>query len=102
MMIAAGEISSDKEHESGLLLICRGFDEELKLSEVVAEPSWLKVELEPAPGDGDVRRYRLMLKFPAGLPSMVRTSAAPAKLTLHTNHPDAEILKLKATFVVKD
>lgn len=102
MMIAAGEIPSDKKHESGLLLICRGFNDELKLNEVVAEPSWLKVELEPAPGDGDVRRYRLMLKFPAGLPSMVRTPAEPAKLTLRTNHPDAEILKLKATFVVED
>lgn len=102
MLIAAGEISSAKKHESGLLLICRGFDEELKLNEVVAEPSWLKVELEPAPGDGDVRRYRLILKFPAGLPSMVRTPADPAKLTLRTNHPDAEILKLKATFVVED
>lgn len=102
MLIAAGEISSAKEHEAGLLLICRGLDEELKLNEVVAEPSWLKVELEPAPGDGDVRRYRLMLKFPAGLPAMVRTSASPAILTLRTNHPDAEILKLKATFVVKE
>lgn len=102
MLIAAGELSSDKEHETGLLVICRGLDEELKLNEVVVEPSWLKVELEPAPGDGDVRRYRLMLKFPAGLPAMVRTSATPAKLTLHTNHPDAEILKLKATFVVKE
>ena len=102
MSIAAGEISSAKEHESGLLVICRGFNEELKLKEVVADPSWLKVEIEPAPGEGDVRRYRLLLKFPAGLPSIVRSSSNPATLTLRTNHPDAEILNLKATFVVKE
>jgi hypothetical protein len=102
MTMAAGEISSAKEHESGLLVICRGFDEELKLMEVVAEPSWLKVELESAPGDSDIRRYRLLLKFPAGLPPMLRTSSEPATLKLRTNHPDAEILNLKATFVVED
>ena len=102
MLIAAGEFSSAKEHESGVLVICRGFNEELKLKEVVADPSWLKVELEPAPGDGDVRRYRLLLKFPAGLPSMLRTSTNPATLKLRTNHPDAETLNLKATFVVEE
>ncbi|MDA0807135.1 MAG: DUF1573 domain-containing protein [Planctomycetota bacterium] len=102
MSIAVGEISSAKEHESGLLVICRGFDEELKLKDVEADPSWLKVELEPAPGEGDVRRYRLLLKFPAGLPSMVRSSSNPATLKLRTNHPDAETLNLKATFVVEE
>lgn len=102
MLIAAGEFSSAQEHESGLLVICRGFNEELKLNEVVADPNWLKVELEPAPGDGDVRRYRLLLKFPAGLPSMLRTSTNPATLKLRTNHPDAETLNLKATFVVEE
>ncbi len=102
MSIAAGEISATEEHEASLLLICRGFNEELKLTEVVADPSWLKVEIEPAPGEGDVRRYRLLLKFPAGLPSIVRTSSDPATLKLRTNHPDAEILNLKATFVVKE
>ncbi len=101
MMIDAGAISASKEHTAGVLVICRGFNEELKLKEVIAEPSWLKVELEPAPGDGDVRRYRLLLKFPAGLPAVFRTIANPATLQLRTNHPDAEILNLKAAFVVE-
>ena len=101
MLIDAGTISASKEHTAGVLVICRGFNEELKLEEVVAEPSWLKVELEPAPGEGDVRRYRLLLKFPAGLPEVFRTMTNPATLKLRTNHPDAEILNLKAAFVVK-
>ena len=100
-MIDAGAISASKEHTAGLLVICRGFDEEWKLEEVETEPSWLKVELEPAPGEGDVRRYRLLLKFPSGLPSITRGSANPALLKLRTNHPDAEMLNLKAVFVVE-
>lgn len=101
MMIDAGALSASKEHTAGLLVICRGFDDELKLKDVETEPSWLKVELEPAPGDGNVRRYRLLLKFPAGMPSVFRTIANPATLKLRTNHPDAEILNLKAAFVVE-
>ena len=101
MLIDAGAISASKAHTAGLLVICRGFDDELKLKEVVADPSWIKVELEPAPGDGEIRRYRLLLKFPAGLPAVFRTMANPATLKLRTNHPDAESLNLKATFVVE-
>lgn len=101
MMIDAGAISASKEHTAGVLVICRGFNEELKLKEVVTDPSWLNVELEPAPGEGDIRRYRLLLKFPAGLPAVFRTTANPATLKLRTNHPDAEILNLKAAFVVE-
>lgn len=101
MMIDAGAISASKEHTAGVLVICRGFNEELKLKEVVTDPSWLNVELEPAPGEGDVRRYRLLLKFPAGLPAVFRTTANPATLKLRTNHPDAEMLNLKAAFVVE-
>jgi hypothetical protein len=101
MLIDAGAVSASKEHTAGVLVICRGFNEELKLTEVVTDPSWLKVELEPAPGDGDVRRYRLLLKFPTGLPSVFRTTANPAMLKLRTNHPDAEFLNLKAAFVVE-
>lgn len=101
MLIDAGAISASKEHTAGLLVICRGFDDELKLKDVEADPSWLKVELEPASGDGDVRRYRLLLKFPAGMPSVFRTATNPATLKLHTNHPDAGILNLKAAFVVE-
>jgi hypothetical protein len=100
MLIDAGAIPASKAHTAGVLVICRGFNDELKLKDVVAEPSWLKVELEPAPGEGEIRRYRLLLKFPAGLPAVFRTTANPATLKLRTNHPDAEILNLKATFVV--
>jgi hypothetical protein len=101
MMIDAGAVSASKEHTAGLLVICRGFDDVLQLKDVETEPSWLKVELEPAPGDGDIRRYRLLLKFPAGMPPVFRTTTNPATLKLHTNHPDAEILNLKAAFVVE-
>lgn len=101
MMIDAGAISASEEHTAGLLVICRGFDEKWKLEEVETEPSWLKVEVEPAPGEGDVRRYRLLLKFPSGLPSITRGSENPALLKLRTNHPDAEMLNLKAVFVVE-
>jgi hypothetical protein len=101
MMIDAGAISASKEHTAGLLLVCRGFDGKLKLTDVETEPAWLKVELKPAPGEGDVRRYQLLLKFPAGMPSVFRTTANPATLKLRTNHPDAEILNLKAAFVVE-
>ena len=102
MLIDAGAISASEEHTEGLLVICRGFNEELKLEEVVTDPSWLKVELEPAPGEGDVRRYRLLLKFPAGLPAVFRTTTNPATLKLRTNHPHAGMLNLKAAFVVEE
>ena len=102
MLIDAGPLKPTEEHTSGLLVICRGFNDELKLEDVVTDPSWLKVSLEPAPGEGDVRRYRLLLKFPAGMPPMYRTSANPASLNIRTNHPDAETLNLKAAFVVED
>ncbi len=101
MLIDAGAISASEEHTAGVLVICRGFDEELKLKEVVTDPSWLNVELEPAPGEGDVRRYRLLLKFPAGMPAVFRTTTNPATLKLRTNHPHAEMLNLKAAFVVE-
>jgi hypothetical protein len=102
MLIDAGPLKPTEEHTSGLLVICRGFNDELKLEDVVTDPSWLKVNLEPAPGEGDVRRYRLLLKFPAGMPPMYRTSENPATLMLRTNHPDAETLNLKAAFVVEE
>ena len=102
MLIDAGLLTSSKEHTAALLVVCRGFNEELKLEEVVSDPVWLKVNLEPAPGDGDVRQYRLTLKFPAGMPPMLRTITNPATLKLRTNHPDAKILNLKAAFVVED
>ncbi|NQV24878.1 MAG: DUF1573 domain-containing protein [Rhodopirellula sp.] len=102
MLIDAGPFKPTEEHTAGLLVICRGFDDELKLTEAVVDPSWLKVSLEPAPGEGDVRRYRLLLKFPAGLPLMSRTQLNPATLKLRTNHPDAEALNLKVAFVVEE
>lgn len=102
MLIDAGPLKASEEHTAGLLVICRGFNDELKLTEVETDPSWLKVELEPAPGDGDIRRYRLLLKFPSGMPPMFRTSANPATLKISTNHPDAKTLSLKAAFVVEE
>lgn len=102
MLVDAGILDSSKEHTAGLLVICRGFDGELKLEDVVCDPPWLKVDLEPAPSEGDVRRYQLVLKFPAGLPSMVRTGSEPAILKLKTNHPAARTLNLKAAFVIKE
>lgn len=102
MLIDAGPLDSSKEHTAGLLVICRGFDGELKLEDVVTEPKWLTVGLKPAPGDGSVRRYHLTVQFPKGLPPMNRTSANPATLQIKTNHPDAGVLNLKAAFVVKE
>lgn len=102
MMIDAGLLNSSTEHTAGLLVICRGFDGELKLEDVETDPEWLNVTLEPDPGEGDVRRYRLVMNFPKGLPSMVRSSANPATLTLKTNHPAASTLNLKAAFVIEE
>jgi hypothetical protein len=102
MMIDAGPLVSSKEHSAGLLVICRGFDGELKLEDVVTDPEWLNVDLKPAPGEGTLRRYHLTLQFPKGLPPMNRTSANPATLQIKTNHPDAGVLNLKAAFVVKE
>ena len=101
-MIDAGPLDSSKEHSAGLLVICRGFDGELKLEDVVTEPKWLNVDLKPAPGGGTLRRYHLTLHFPKGLPPMNRTSANPATLQIKTNHPDAGLLNLKAAFVVEE
>ncbi|MDA1162820.1 MAG: DUF1573 domain-containing protein [Planctomycetota bacterium] len=102
MLIDAGIFSPQEEHTAGLLVVCRGFDGELKIEEATADPAWLKVSLEPASGEGDVRRYRLLLKFPAGLPSIIRTSSDPATLAIRTNHPNAGLLNLKAAFAVEE
>lgn len=102
LMLSAGTISSSKEHTAGLLVICRNFDGELKIKEVTTDPAWLKVSLEPARSRGSVRTYRLLVKFPKGLPSMQRSLRNPAMITIKTNHPTAETINLKAAFVVEE
>lgn len=102
MLIDAGKVPASGGHSAGLLVVCRGFDGELKFDEVTASPSWLTVSLKPDPGDGSVRRYRMTLEFPDELPPMVRSINNPATLQIRTNHPHAEVLNLKAAFVVQE
>lgn len=96
-----GQFDKEDGHKSTMVLVTRSADleGELKILEAETNPRFLKVELEPFPGNSETAsRYKLHVEVPAGIPPTRRGSTNPAFVKLRTNHPKGENFDFEVSF----
>jgi len=101
MLIGGGQFDAAKGKTAELLMLVQGIDQELVVSEITTDPSWIKVSVTAASTANDnsrSRRYRLSIEVPPGLPSVQRGRDNPVVIQMKTNHPNFEDLSLEYAF----
>jgi len=101
MLVDAGSFAADQGRRVEVLVIARGFDGELKISDVKADPDWVDVSLKPDADEAasGLRRYRMTLNIRPGLPRAVRTGENAVQISMKTNHPTGSILNLRMSMI---
>lgn len=102
MVIGGGRFSATDGKKCELLMFVRGFDEPLEFSDVTTTPDWVKAEFtrdKIQGGNDSVQRFRVKLEVPPGLPPVMRDRGTPAIISVRTNHPETEVLKLQFAFI---
>lgn len=106
-LVVLGSFDATKGKSTELLMVVSHCPEEgLKISDVVGDPPELKADISPvespkssASAGTRPRRYRLTVSYPAGSPRAQRLPEAPATITLKTNHPEMQQIKLNVSFL---
>lgn len=99
MLMSAGIFNADEGKKMGLILVVRGGEEQLQVSDTTADPDWIKVSTELMDKVGNASRVKIHVEFPPGCPRVVRRVQNLASISLKTNHPDARDIKLKLGFI---
>ncbi len=96
-LLELGNATSSKGKEIKLTVMVEPAEEEMKLTEVIANPAFLKATLKPEQIGKELprERYSLFITVPEGSPRGVWTSANPGQLILKTNHPLVQELAIK-------
>lgn len=97
-LITLKQFDAVKGQTAELLMLVRGMDAEMEVSDITTEPPWLKVAVTPAASSTKSLRFRIKIEVPAGLPSLTRGRSNPAVIRMKTNHPSVEELKLDFAF----
>lgn len=100
MTINLGRFIAAQGKTATLPLFVQGLKEEFKLTEVTADPKFLKVTLDSDQSeDATKRTYRLIFEVPPGQQTTAKTVATPGRVVLKTNHPDASEIIIDVLFV---
>lgn len=113
MLIDFGSVDVAKGAKASLFAMVKGLgDEELEISNVKTDPTFLRVAVEPvnvgggkSEGEKPVtdksksKRYRLRFEIPPGSAPVTRQKTDPATVEFDTNHPEAKSLKFRINFV---
>ena len=101
MLLKFGTFPSTESRSGKILLIVdqAGMQEPLQITDIEASPSFLKASLEQdGEQAGDKRRYFLKIEVPSGKPRVQYSLSNLAKLRIHTNHPEGEIIPVDVFF----
>ncbi|WP_437193733.1 DUF1573 domain-containing protein [Planctomicrobium sp. SH527] len=96
-LIELGSIEQGKGKEVKFTVMISPGDEELKLTEVTADPGYVTARLKPEQTGKELarERYSLFVSVPPNSPKGIWTSSNPGKLVLKTNHPNVKELEIK-------
>lgn len=98
MAIDMQQFSAAEGHKSRLLVFVSGMgDKDFELTKVDTDTPFLKVELvrDAKFMAANKQRYDLYFEVPPGSPAVTKIRKDAARVTLHTNHPDAPELKFR-------
>jgi hypothetical protein len=99
--VRLGVVSSASGRRHRLLLKVHDTQRELPLSEVIADPSFLRASLAPMPGElGAKGLYSLDIEIPAHAPPVRRQGPRVGQLCLKFDHPRIPELMLRVDFAV--
>jgi hypothetical protein len=99
--VRLGVVSSQSGRRHRLLLKVHDLQRELPLSEVIADPSFLRASLAPMPGElGAKGLYSLDIEIPAHAPPVRRQGPRVGQLRLKFDHPRIPELMLRVDFAV--
>lgn len=96
-LIELGSIEQAKGKEVKFTVMIAPGEEELKLTEVTADPGYVTARLKPEQTGKELarERYSLFVTVPPDSPKGIWTSSNPGKLVLKTNHPNVKQLEIK-------
>ncbi len=99
--VMMGQFPAAKGHKAELMMVVdhQGLEEEIELTEVVADPKSLKINVETmGKPTGEIRRYRVTIEVPPGGMRLSRIQDKAATLRCVTNHPTEPEFQLNVQF----
>lgn len=96
LQLHLGSFPAAEGREAKLLLIVdqKGMTEPFALTQIQADPSFLKAELsEIGAPSGTVHRYLMTVSVPPGRPHVQRVASKPGNIRISTNHSSGEVIQ---------
>ena len=98
LLLQLGQFEASVGRDVKLLLIVdeKGMTEPFEITNVEANPSFLKAEIEElGKSASTVHRYAVHISLPPGRPHTQKTGTKPGHIKIATNHPSKEVIDLE-------